>query len=147
MTPHSTAKASAKAYRSFKVAFGAIFCAFLPHASASEEVPVSESTVTTIAAAIASDMGGDAAQYVEYAEKLGITLTTLTRPQQEDVLDEDPGGLLGVLESAPEETEESGDGTSEETLGGTTEEEMEEPRDESQSGWEEFWNWLTGLFE
>ncbi len=93
---------------------------------ASDSVAVTESAVNTIAAAMAADMGGHPSQYIDYAKGLGSTLTLLTRSQQEIVLEEDPSGLLNVLNSAP----------------------VESPGDSGEEGsnaWEDFWNWFSGL--
>lgn len=148
MSHPQPASAPPPACQRFLAVCAGFACLFGGATFATEDIPVSESTVSTIAAAIATDMGGDAAQYIEYAEKLGITLTTLTRPQQEGVLEDDPGGLLGVLESAPEPTEESNGETGEETLEGTSEgEPYGEEEEPDPSSWEQFWDWLSGLWE
>tara|TARA_R110002096_G_scaffold238581_5_gene430135 strand:- start:1302 stop:1670 length:369 start_codon:yes stop_codon:yes gene_type:complete len=104
MTLHQPAAALSQAHRSFLAGLVVLLCA-MGQVSASEN----EAAVSTIAAAIASDTGGSASQYMNYAEKLAMTLSVLTPSQLETVLDTDPGGLLGTLESDSGESEPEDD--------------------------------------
>ncbi len=100
-----------------------------------EVIPVSEAAISTIASAMASQLGGDAADYTDYAKRLGRSLTVLTRAEQEQVLESDPGGLLGMLEAAPV---------------GQPNPQSDEPQNSTQSSgssaWSEFWSWLSGIW-